>query len=172
MDRDSSRCHRRSIRLKGYDYSRPGAYFVTACTLNRALYFDDNAIRQIAERCWLEMPQHFPTVVLDTWVLMPNHLHGIVWLGESRCAQLNAPTTTGGIIPPLRNTLSVIIRTYKAAVTSLCRRAGRNEFYWQRNYYEHIIRDHGELDRIRQYINDNPAGWDADLENPKNIRTL
>jgi len=69
-------------------------------------------------------------------------------------------------LSPHRDTLAVVIRTYKAAVTTLCRRAGRDDFAWQRNYYEHIIRNEGELNRIRQYIIDNPSRWERDRNNP------
>jgi putative transposase len=164
--------HRRSVRLRGYDYAQPGAYFVTISTRNRMLFFDDEEIRNIAERCWLQIPDHFPAVELDEWVIMPNHLHGIIVIG--RGVQLNAPT--GGTarnpedpfsaMSPRPHSLAVVIRTYKAAVTTLCRRAGIAEFCWQRNYYEHIIRDEGELNDTRQYIIDNPIRWATDEENP------
>ena len=179
--------HRRSIRLKRYDYSQSGVYFVTLCVANHSLYFDDPAIKDFAEKCWVEIPHHFPSVILDQWIVMPNHLHGIV---ICRGVQLNAltsnalinanielngpPTNTTNAsnhiiyskISPRRNTISVIIRTYKAAVTTLCRRNGYNYFRWQRNYYEHIIRDENELNLIRQYITTNPKQWDIDSENP------
>lgn len=75
---DPKKHHRRSIRLKGYDYTQAGAYFVTICTQNRALFFKDEAVRRIAEQCWLEIPHHVPTVELDEWVVMPNHVHGVI----------------------------------------------------------------------------------------------
>jgi REP element-mobilizing transposase RayT len=85
---------RRSTRLKGYDYSQPGAYFVTMCTRNKELFFDDICLSKIAEECWSEIPKHFPNVDTDVYVVMPNHLHGIIWISnESRTGvQLNAPT--------------------------------------------------------------------------------
>ncbi len=171
---------RRSIRLRSHDYSLPASYFVTICTRDRLLFFADTAIRRIAEASWTASPDHFPGVAVDEWVIMPNHLHGILVLGEDnswtggggrRGVQLNASTTTRdphspySTLSPGRRTLSVVMRTYKAAVTSLCRRAGVH-FAWQRNFYEHIVRDDADLDRIQQYIRDNPTHWESDENNP------
>ena len=176
--------HRHSIRLRGYDYAQPGAYFLTLVAKDRLPHFDDAQIYAFAQQCWLDLPQHFPRVELDEWVLMPNHLHGIIFINADptdnrRGVQLNAPTTQPdtarssrhtddffSIRSPQRGTLSVIVRTYKAAVTTLCRRAGLDHFGWQRNYYEHIIRDEDDLNRIRQYILNNPMNWGDDEYNP------
>jgi hypothetical protein len=170
--------HRRSVRLKEYDYSQEGAYFVTICTLDHALLLENDGVRAIVEQCWLGMPDHFPTVQLDEWVIMPNHLHGIITV-TCRGVQLNAPTEGitvrnsdnrfSMISPPRRNTLPVIIRTYKAAVSTLCRRAGYEHFKWQRGYYEHVIRTEDELNRARQYILDNPLQWHMDENNPSQL---
>jgi REP element-mobilizing transposase RayT len=196
MPYDPLKHHRRSTRLQGYDYTQTGAYFVTICTQHRAPFFHSQAIQDIAARCWLEIPDHFPLVELDEWIVMPNHIHGIIVIAEplnaDRAAlqrtgidpqrtgvQLNVPTVHGNgqhrdhgihdvssardptnrvsVMSPNRNTLAVVVRTYKAAVTTLCRRANYNYFAWQRNYYEHIIRSEEGLNRIRQYILDNPA---------------
>ena len=175
MRYDRQRHHRHSIRLKGYDYSQAGAYFVTICTRGNMLFLENKVIRTIAEQCWLEIHDHFPPVELGEWVIMPNHLHGILvivgsdrsdvtTLTSRRGVQLNAPTKSA--ISPCRNTLSVMIRTYKTVVTTLCRRAGYDNFGWQRNYYEHIICHEDELNYIRQYIVDNPIKWDIDENNP------
>src|SRR3954454_12565703 len=88
---------RRSIRLRSYDYSQGGMYFVTLCTQDRALFFEEDAIRQSAEHCWLAIPEHFATVELDEWIVMPNHVHGLVLINEDiaqgkQGVQLNAPT--------------------------------------------------------------------------------
>ncbi len=176
MKFDPFKHHRRSVRLRGYDYSQAGAYFVTICTHRRQLFFDDPTIKQFAKECWLAIPEHAPGVELDEWVVMPNHLHGIIFIGVGRGVQLNAPTHTPrgrtdpySVISPKRNTLSVIVRTYKAAVTTACREIERNDFAWQRNYYEHIIRDERALRAIREYIRNNPLKWPLDLDNPKNF---
>lgn len=176
---------RSSVRLNGYDYRQAGAYFVTVCTEGRLLFFEDAVALAAAERCWLEIPDHFSVVELDEWVVMPNHVHGIVVLTEDkrRGVRLNArgrghrnddirkrPRIFGNKqseISPQRDTLSVVIRTYKAAVTTQCRQSGLTSFGWQRNYYERVIRDESELNRVRQYIMDNPARWDSDEYNPK-----
>jgi putative transposase len=164
---------RRSIRLRDFDYAQAGAYFVTTCTAGRKLFFGEPAVRQVADSCWNELPRHFPNVRLDEWVIMPNHVHGILILEGRGGVQLNAPTTPAfentSVSSPPRGTLSVIIRTYNAAVTTQARALGWREFGWQRNYYEHIVRDDDELARIREYIRNNPFDWDSDEDNPANI---
>jgi len=177
MTHEPHKHHRRSVRLKGYDYSQIGAYFVTICTRDRALLFNNGSIRNIVEQCLLEIPDHFPVVKLDEWVVMPNHLHAIV-ITTCRGVQLNAPTKDLAIrdpnnpfslMSPHRNTISVIVRTFKAAVTTLSRRAGYDDFGWQRNYYEHVIRDEDELNLVRQYTLDNPVQWEMDENNPNRL---
>jgi REP element-mobilizing transposase RayT len=81
---DKGEVHRRSTRLPGYDYAQPGEYFVTICTQDRTLFFEDKPIREFVESCWLEIPDHFPGVDLDQWVTMPNHLHGIILIHDPR----------------------------------------------------------------------------------------
>ena len=169
---------RRSIRLPDYDYGEVGAYFVTICTQGRALFLDDPLVRAAAERCWLELPDHFPKVELDAWVIMPNHLHGILVIDDDtsesggRGVQLNAPTSGRSLdnshsrMSPVLGSLGVIIRTYKGVVTRKCRKAGLDYFGWQRNYYEHIVRNEQERDRIHEYIQNNPFNWDQDEYNP------
>ena len=159
MEFDTEKYNRHYVRLNEYDYSREGAYFVTICTRNRALFFEKEGVRVIAEKCWAELPDHFPIVQLDQWVIMPNHVHGIITIvADCRGVQLNAPTQKPVIrdhnncfsaISPPSNTLAVIVRTYKAAVTILYRRAGYRNFGWQRDYYEHGVRTAEELNRVR-----------------------
>ncbi|MFN8562226.1 MAG: transposase [Anaerolineae bacterium] len=161
---------RRSIRLRDYDYAQQGAYFVTMCTQLRECFFDVPATRQIAEQSWIEIPQHFPGVELDEWIVMPNHVHAIILIAAVQPSQKRDAESRFSRISPNKRTLSVIVRTYKAAVTTQCRQAGEIEFTWQRNYYERIIRNAAELNTVRQYILDNPTKWDEDVENPK--RTL
>ena len=169
-DRDKPR--RRSLRLKHYDYASEGAYLVTLCTKDRTLFFEPDEMRSIAQRCWDEIPDHFPDVELDTWVVMPNHIHGIIVIAK-KDVQLNAPTTRRdtddafSAMSPPRETLAVVAHTYKAAVTTLCRRSGNDEFGWQRSYYDRVIRNLDELDRARRYITNNPRQWDLDEHNPK-----
>lgn len=158
MTYDPQKHHRRSIRLRGYEYSDPGAYFVTICTDERRYLFgeiiDDemhlNDIGQAVQWIWNVMPERFPTVELDQYVIMPNHIHGIIILHAYQGAMNCAPT------------LGLILRTFKALCTHYVRAAGAADFAWQRNYYEHITRKEGNLDGIRQYIIENPACWKED----------
>ena len=116
-----------------------------------------------------------PGVALDEWVVMPNHVHGILVVKASRGVQLNAPTTPDSwrdqdnpfsVMSPRPGTIGVVIRTYKAAVTARCRKADF-DFQWQRNYYDRIVRNEGDLRRIREYIRTNPQSWLADEYHPE-----
>jgi putative transposase len=176
---------RRSIRLPGYDYTQPGGYFVTICTKDQGRVLGEvadgqvglTALGQVASQCLADLPAHFPAVELDEWVVMPNHIHVILILrSPGGGVQLNAPTvrtgsqnhTEGRAFPrlsPGKGTLAVVVRTYKAAVTTLARREHLAEGVWQRNYYEHVIRSGAELRRIREYIALNPLAWERDEEN-------
>ena len=188
MKFDSQKHHRRSIRLQGYDYSQPGGYFVTIVTYHRDLLFGEivneemqlNDLGKIADECWYTIPKHFPNVELGAHVVMPNHVHGIIVITNSRGgtikssfpvrAQHAAPLQTPQQQPNVKpGSLGAIVRSYKSAVT---RRIGREHNItgiWQRNYYEHILRDHKDWDRIHRYIESNPSMWEDDEENPINI---
>jgi putative transposase len=168
---------RKHIRLKGYDYSQPGEYFVTICIRGRQHLLGEiadgnmvlNAIGKTAKECWNEIPLHCPNVEIDAFVVMPNHVHGIIRIMDNprRDVQLNIPTETyHSRISPRAGSLAVIVRTYKAAVTTICRKNGIAEFGWQSGFYEHIIRDDRTLARIRDYIASNPQRWICDVENP------
>ena len=162
---------RRSIRLRDFDYSQEAAYFVTICTARRQLFFDQPALRALADDCWKEIPDHHPNVVLGEWIVMPNHVHAVLFLENRRGVQLNAPTSRNehnarSRISPARHTLGLVVRTYKAAVTTSARRRGFDWFAWQRNYYEHVIRSEADLTRIREYLRYNPLRWDTDEYNP------
>ena len=150
---------RRSIRLPGYDYSQPGAYFVTICTHNRDLLLRTEPVQEAVRSTWEAIPQRFRAVTLDEFVVMPNHVHGIIILGDATGAASGAPT------------LGAIIRAFKSisAIQSsrILNRSGLP--FWQRNYYEHVIRDEDELNIIRQYICDNPRNWLDDPDNPSNL---
>lgn len=181
--------NRKSIRLKGFDYSTPWWYYVTICTkshkndfafvINKKIELSE--IGNIAKSCWEEIPNHNPIVKLDYFVVMPNHINGIIVIDETgRDVKLNLPTimlsyndvTSIGYyskISPSKNSLSVIIRTYKAAVTSKCRKLGFIKFQWQSNYYDRIIRNEKELFQIRKYIEQNPLRWELEKNIPDNI---
>ena len=181
--------HRRSIRLAGYDYSQPGAYFVTIVTAGRKCLFGaivEGDMRlspqgQIAQACWQEIPGHFPHVELGAYVIMPNHVHGIIVLhqpgvtmGDDDRATMKSSPVGAQHAAPLhaeRNVTSgsigAIVRSFKSAVTHLIHEQfGGSSPLWQRNYYEHIIRNDGEWQRIHLYIESNPVLWAQDDENP------
>ena len=163
--------HRRSIRLKGYDYSQPGAYFVTMCVACRECLLGDigegvmrlSPYGAIVQECWYELPRHFADVELDTFVAMPNHVHGMVVLRPVGAGFKPAPTK--------HHPLSEIVRGFK---TFSARRINEHRGtpgipVWQRNYYERVIRNEGELDRIREYVANNPMRWPMDRENPDHV---
>lgn len=167
---DPDKHHRHSIRLRDYDYSQPGAYFVTVCVKDRKCLFGevmDGAMRlndtgRAVQAEWVRLPERFLSVSLDEFVIMPNHLHGIIHVG----APFMAPAEPGAINRAL--TLGEMVRTFKAASTRTIRRSGTS-FQWQRNYYEHVIRNENELARVREYIVNNPAQWALDRENPNGV---
>jgi len=245
---DPEKHHRRSIRLKGYDYGRPGSYFITICVRDRECWFGEirgdevrlNDAGRVVAATWMDLPSRFPGVSTDTHVVMPNHLHGIVHItgqgamgtgatqrgainraptvghaaydrydvrtdipnhgdahlgddaagmGGTGMGAINRAPTVGNAVPvgaqfiaPYAGhdrydgqtgaagtgtaTLGRIVRAFKAVTTRIVRQTGMPHFAWQRNYYEHIVRDELALDRVRQYILDNPARWASDRENP------
>ncbi len=155
--------HRRSIRLKNFDYSSPGAYFVTICAYNRQKLFGDildgqmilNEPGEYAKSCWLAIPEHYPDIKLDGWVVMPDHIHGIIWIMKSG-DNFQIQNRFQHIIP---HSIGCIVRGFKIGVTKWYRERVPGMVVWQRNYYEHIIRSEGELMRIRKYIANNPRDW-------------
>jgi REP-associated tyrosine transposase len=165
---------RRSIRLQGYDYTQPGAYFVTICTMNRECTFGQivagrstlSDLGRIVAACWVEIPQHFAYASLDRFVVMPNHLHGIVSLSGRRDTACRVPTTER-FGKPVAGSLPTIMRAFKSAVTQRANRTlgVAKARVWQGSYYEHVIRDEASLRRIRQYIETNPLRWELDREN-------
>ncbi len=184
MTTNRNKHRRRSIRLQGFDYSQAGAYFVTICTQERVCLFGDvldghvrlNDAGRIVEQCWLAMPIHFPDAVLDAFVVMPNHVHGIVIIIDRTVGAKNfspLPRKDAKVRTPNRSpskTIGSIVRGFKIGVTKWFRESRVTEKVWQRNYYEHIIRDEEALSRIRQYVNNNPMQWAYDRENPAAIR--
>ncbi len=148
MDYDRLKYHRRSIRLKEYDYSRPGAYFVTICLQGREPYFGMPAVCTIGEDAWNALPQRFSTIALDEFVIMPDHVHFILWL---RPTAGNRPTL-GRIVCAYKSLTARAALGYLRSLGDIC----GNQF-WQRDYYDHIIRNKAELQEIRKYIRDNPS---------------
>ena len=195
--------HRRSIRLKDYDYSDAGAYFVTVCAWRKENMFGKisegkisySDVGEIISHIWRNLPDRFASIELDEFVIMPNHIHGIIVLNvgaglalpgtrpdspPSRTCEIkpkrkgaasSAPTKNNLTNPDAINhapTLGDIMRTFKSVSTIAVNRHFDRRGYplWQRNYYEHIIRNESELHPIREYIRYNPLKWDEDEENP------
>jgi len=167
--------HRRSVRLSGYDYRWPGAYFMTICTHRHRCVLGQvvgeeilcSELDQIVARCWRDIPAHFDRASLGEFVVMPNHLHGIIILADDRRGTPWRAPTTESFASPVRGSIPTIVRSFKSAVTHLARQAslwGATPF-WQRNYYEHVIRDAHEWERIAAYIASNPALWALDRLN-------
>lgn len=168
------RRNRRSVRLPGYDYTSAGAYFLTMCSFERACLFggirhgrmEMDARGDIVRDVLNEVAFRFPTARLDEWVIMPNHVHAIIWLGVG--AQFIAPEFEDGTRHSYRGainrapTLGEVVRTIKAATTFRIRSAGLGYGVWQRNYYERIIRSQQELEVVREYIRRNPENWGRD----------
>jgi REP element-mobilizing transposase RayT len=166
--------HRLSIRLQGYDYGQQGAYFVTVCARGRECLFGsivncEMQLNDIGRKVWLvweELCKRFADISIDAFTVMPNHIHGIVVVGAQFIAP-NHPTVAQKGAMNRAPTLGEIVRTYKAISTRLIRQSINAGFVWQRNYYEHVIRDDHSLERIRDYIVNNPARWAEDEENPE-----
>jgi len=165
MKRDSAQHHRCSIRLRGWDYTNPGAYFVTICTYKKANTFDEPRYREIAENTWRYIPkqQHAACVSLHDWILMPNHLHGIIVLGEREVVSTDSMQTKGA----KSGSIASIISNYKSLVTRRINniRGTPGGKVWQRGYYERIIRNEREYDAVRAYIIANPDRWGEDPDN-------
>ena len=205
MTRDQAKHHRRSIRLQGYDYSQPGAYFVTICTQNYSYLFGDivegemvlNEAGQMVQGVWDELPMHYPGIETDAFIIMPNHVHGIIVIqpsdvgpasstvGAGPCAcPGDAPQSSDmghlrvgpphlgqpqGVAPTTRMSLADVVHRFKTLTTKRYTDAVKHNGWkpfpgrlWQRNYWEHVVRNERELYRIREYIINNPAKWESD----------
>ncbi len=166
---------RRSLRLQGYDYRRSGAYFVTICTYQNACLFGvirdakmmPNDLGLIVTDCWSQITQVRPNIELDAFSLMPNHLHGILFIYNGNLADVSTGTKRTANVSESRSASSsfgVIIGQFKRAVTirSKLLNSPPEQTIWQRNYYERIIRNENSLNDIRNYIVENPARWHDD----------
>jgi putative transposase len=187
---------RRSIRLKDYDYHHAGAYFVTIVAQGRKCLFGDvvdaqmqlNNAGEMVQTVWDELSTNYPSVETDLFVVMPNHLHGVIVLvgaGPRACPASGgqprgvAPTKTRSanhdVVQPL--SLPDVLHRFKTLTTQRYARGVKengwvrfNSRLWQRNYFEHVIRNEDSLHRIRQYIFDNPMRWEFDRENPATLK--
>jgi REP element-mobilizing transposase RayT len=176
----------KSARLQNWNYGLPGAYFITISVENRICIFGDidqgkvilNEIGRIANFYWREIPRYFKNVVIDEYIVMPDHLHGVIFIkGNIDGDGINAVCTgKGGIVPVEKNpmvnySLSTIVRWYKGRIMFEINKAFGKKFQWHSSFYEHIIRDEKDLIRIRQYIENNPIQWVIDKENSNNTET-
>jgi len=192
----------KSVRLKGWDYTSAGWYYVTICSRDHTPFFGEiiegemrlSPIGQVVAYEWQRTERIRPYVSLDEWVIMPNHIHGIIVLHPiesdvetSRSNSVNRCTTSihqniffhqilnqrdvSTEKPILKaGSLGAIIGQIKSVCTKRIRSKGFRDFGWQAGYYDHIIRDNEDLGRIREYIYGNPDKWDEDVENPVNLK--
>ena len=167
----------KSNRLQNYDYSQAGHYFVTICTQNRVSMFGDivnermrlNDVGRMVAESWQWLSKQYDYVELDAWVIMPNHLHGIVIINDvCRCDSRTAPTwnrvkpkSLGSLIGAFKTTSTKQVNIYRGTPGAKL---------WQRSFYDHIIRDEESLDNIRVYIRNNPLKWTLDADNPDNFK--
>lgn len=181
MSYDPQSHHRRSIRLKGYDYSLAGVYFVTMVSHQCATLFGDvvagevqlNAIGRIIESAWLALEDRFPKIALDEFVIMPDHMHAIIFIVGATPVGVNSVGATTRVAPTDTPAVKLgdVIGAFKSIATHdiivAVRRGDLPPFagkIWQRNYYEHIIRNEKELAQIRQYTRGNPLRWPDDAQ--------
>ena len=204
---DPQKHHRRSIRLKGYDYAQAGAYYVTIVVQGRECLFGEiidgemhlNEYGEIVQKWWNEIPIHFPNVELGAFIIMPNHVHGIIFITTERRGEVLSPRNNpnyniqdvnsdstnnlGGDAstslslrsartPPLQHpTLGQIVAYFKYQSTKEMNRIETDKAitkFWQRNFYDHVIRDEKDLQNKTDYIESNPLLWDEDEDNPRN----
>jgi putative transposase len=172
-----------STRLPNRDYAANGLYFITICTDKRQCFFGDvkefemqlSAIGEIAKQFWSEIPSHFQYTNIDSFVIMPNHVHGIIIIDQPQNVEtqnfaspnISDASNKFGALKP--GSLQAIVHSYKSAVTRWCRKNGHESFRWQERFHENIIRADDSLDNIREYIKNNPAKWEYDKDNNANL---
>jgi len=166
--------NRRSIRLSEYDYTKGGAYFVTICTANRECLFGQvlegemhvNEFGKVVLECWEWLSKPYSYATLDARILMPNHLHGIIVINDDDSQK--GGSRTAPTIFPKRKPLGRLVGAFKTVSTKRINELRQTPGFalWQRNYYEHIIRNENSLNKIRDYILGNPSRWVLDQENP------
>ena len=171
MPYDPEHHARRSIRLRDYDYAQCGAYFITMCIQHRECLLgtvvdgvmESNEAGKMVQSAWEVLPKRFPSILFDAFVVMPNHVHGIVMIvppkqkPQSKKGAASSAPTVGNILRAFKSISAI-------HVNSLLSRSDRP--LWQRNYYEHIIRNEAALARAREYIAMNPRRWHLDWDNP------
>jgi putative transposase len=175
---------RKNLRLSGYDYSKEGAYFITICTQGLICLFGEiknqkmhlNQAGRMVQKWWDELNNKFRELKTDEFIVMPNHIHGIILVGADLCVRPGL-SFEKAVQSEKRKTLSQVIQWFKTMTTNDYLngiKEGNWEPYtgklWQRNYFDHIIRNEKALNNIRKYIVNNPRHWNSDKENPKNVK--
>ncbi|MBI4331394.1 MAG: transposase [Chloroflexi bacterium] len=171
----------KSIRLRGYDYTSPGSYFITICTYAHQCIFGEiigdemrfNTLGKIAQVEWSKTGAIRRNVTVDACIVMPNHLHGILAMQDDSVGAQQPTAAEEEFGKPASNSVPTIVRSFKAATTKQINevRHAPQVPVWQRNYYEHIIRTERELEQIREYIVHNAQKWNLDKENPVNLKS-
>ena len=168
---------RKVIRLREYDYSQAGGYFITICTYNREYLFGQvvnyqmmlNKTGETVKQWWLKLEDKFINVKLDNYVVMPNHIHGIIVVIEKdKVGAIHELPLQSGMILRRQMLIPKTVGYFKMNAAKYINqlRDATGHPLWQRNYYEHVIRNENELNRITEYIQNNPLKWDLDRENP------
>ena len=164
--------------MKGYDYSSPGGYFVTICSQDKECLFGDvsngqmqmNRYGEIVLESWEWLGNQYPYVETDAKIVMPNHFHGILFIVEMNCRGDSRITPTTGLskYKPLGRLIGAFKTVSTRRINEIRNTPGKK--LWQRNYFDRIIRNETELNRIREYIVYNPLKWESDKENPRNLQ--
>ncbi len=186
MQQFQNKYRTQSHRLKNYDYSHYGFYFVTVCVKKFACVFGDvssegtmvlNGLGEVADNCLSAIPNHFPFVEVINSIVMPNHVHVIIHIKENQNRKNSSIVETQNLVSlqehsnkfgPQSKNLASIVRGFKIGVTKYARNNNINS-HWQSNYHDHIIRDEKSLKKIDEYISANPRLWKEDKFNPQNI---
>ncbi len=176
MDNHALTQRRKKMRLENFDYGSPGAYFVTIVTYQHEKLFGViekevvtlNPIGVVVQKTWLEIPEHFPETSLSAFVVMPNHLHGIIIINDNCVvgATHESPLHNNNCIRDRTRSLGIIIGLFKSTASKRIHQLNfaKQKNVWQRNYYDHIIRSDDDYQRIVDYIELNPSSWEQDTE--------
>lgn len=177
-DKFKSKYRISSARMRNWDYGSHGLYYITICTKNRINYFGEinseqnvaslkkTPIGEVAFNNWLSIPNHFAFIELDEFIIMPNHVHGIIFINKPD--KINWETNKFGV---QSQNLASVIRGYKSSIKAYST-TNNIEFEWQPRYYDHVIRDQNEYNNIRDYIFKNPEQWLLNGDNKDNLYEL
>ena len=170
MEDKNKKYTRQSMRLQRYDYSLPGAYFITICIHKQKMLLKIKDVQMMIGSVWNSLPDRFPSLELDEFIIMPNHIHAILCMNVVGADLVSARNKMKSMSAP---TISRIVQAFKSITTFKYILGVKennwplfNKRLWQRNYYDHIIRSEKALNYIREYIVNNPIRWEFDKENP------